>query len=157
MSFSKSSSSKDESTTLGGDYSSSQPGKLEAFIGKGSKIVGNLNFTGPVEINGTVEGEIHAQDRITVGESAIVNAKIVGGEVVVLGTVNGDIVASKRLSLKKPAKILGNITSSNLSIEEGVVFEGKCVMGSAVSSDSKNSGPVKAVTGGAAVKIGASA
>lgn len=110
--------------------SGSSQGKLEAFLGKGSKVVGNLNFTGPVELDGFVEGEIHAQDRITIGESAVVTGRIVGGEVIIKGTVNGDVSASKRLSLKRPAKILGNISSTNLSIEEGVVFEGKCMMGS---------------------------
>lgn len=139
MSFSRSGKDDKDTTTTSSSFdlsaSASAPGKLEAFLGKGCKIVGNLTFTGPVEIDGSVEGEVNAQDRITIGESAVVNAKIVGGEVIVKGTVNGDIIASKRLSLKKPAKILGNITSTNLSIEEGVIFEGKCLMNSAPSSD----------------------
>lgn len=135
--------------------------KLEAFLGKGSKVVGNLTFTGPVELDGHVEGEINAQDRITVGESAVINARIIGGEVIVKGTVNGDISASKRLSLKRPAKIIGNISSANLSIEEGVVFEGKCMMGNSTSvSRSEGSGQstkgVVAVTGNAG-KLGATA
>ena len=62
------------------------------------------------------------------------NGRIIGGEVIIKGTVNGDISASKRLSLKRPAKILGNISSTNLSIEEGVIFEGKCIMGSSSTS-----------------------
>jgi cytoskeletal protein CcmA (bactofilin family) len=117
-------------------------GKIEAFLGKGSKVVGTLTFTGPVELDGYIEGEVTAQDRLTIGESAVINGRINGAEVMVKGTVTGDIVASKRLSLKKPAKIVGNITSSNLSIEEGVIFEGKCSMG-AGSGDSKqqNKGP----------------
>jgi cytoskeletal protein CcmA (bactofilin family) len=117
--------------------STSDKSKYEAVLGKGSKVVGNLNFTGPVEIGGHVEGEIIAQDRILITESAEINAKIIGSEVVIQGTVNGDIQASKKLTLKKPAKIYGNITCSNLSIEEGVVFEGKCSMDAAESDTSK--------------------
>lgn len=103
--------------------------RVEAFLGKGSKVVGNLTFTGPVELDGYVEGEIVAQDRLIIGEAAVINAKISGGEILVKGTVNGDITASKRLSFKRPAKVVGNITTTNLSIEEGVIFEGKSSMG----------------------------
>lgn len=128
-----------------------QGGKVEAYLGKGSKVVGTLTFSGPVELDGHVEGEVAAQDRLTVGESAFVQGKIMGAEVVVRGTVHGDVIASKRLSLKKPAKIIGNISSSSISIEEGVVFEGKCSMGAGSQSEVKPFTPRHA----AAEKIGA--
>lgn len=111
-------------------------GRVEAFLGEGCKVVGTLHFNGPVEIDGTVEGEIRSQDRLTIGESATINAKIQGSEVLVMGTVNGDITASKKLSLRKPAKVIGNITCSVLSIEEGVVLEGKCSMDGPAKSQS---------------------
>ena len=104
--------------------------KVEAFLGKGAKVVGTLTFTGPVELDGYVEGEINAQERLTIGEAAVINAKVTGSEILVKGTVNGDIYASRRLALKKPAKVVGNITAAALSIEEGVVFEGKSSMSS---------------------------
>jgi cytoskeletal protein CcmA (bactofilin family) len=104
--------------------------KVEAFLGKGSKVVGTLTFSGPVELDGYVEGEIISQDRLTIGESAVINARITGAEVLVKGTVNGDISASKKLSLRRPARIIGNISTTSLSIEEGVIFEGKSSMNS---------------------------
>ena len=149
MSFGK---SKDESeritpatsigpTSLGaGPFSVAGAGQpqLEAFLGKGSKVVGSLNFSGPADLDGFVEGEITARERLTIGEAAVINAKISGAEIVVKGTVNGDIIASKRLSLKKPARVTGNIVASNLSIDEGVIFEGKCSMNaSSTAGDSK--------------------
>jgi len=124
---------------------------VEAFLGQGSKVNGTLTFSGPAELNGLVEGELHAKEKLTIGESAVINARIVGGEILVKGTVNGDISA-KTLSLKRPAKINGNITSSNLSIEEGVIFEGKCSMSQ--SSESKSSPSMKP---GLASKAGAPA
>lgn len=114
--------------------SSSGSDKVEAFLGKGSKVVGTLTFSGPVELDGYIEGEVVAQDRLTIGESAVIHAKMTGAEIVVKGTVNGDIFASKRLCLRKPARVVGNITTSLLSIEEGVVFEGKSSMNSPVKS-----------------------
>lgn len=101
---------------------------VDAVIGRGSKIVGAISFTGPSEVDGEIEGEIHSKERLTIGEAAQVKAKIAGGEIVIKGTVIGDIYASKSLTLKKPARVIGNIQSAVLSIEEGVVFEGKCTM-----------------------------
>lgn len=103
---------------------------VDAFLGRGSRVVGAMTFSGPVELDGDVEGEVHAKDRLTIGESATVKAKIVGSEIIIKGTVTGDIYASKSLILKRPARIMGNIQSALLTIEEGVVFEGKCSMAS---------------------------
>lgn len=102
--------------------------KVEAFLGKGSKVNGVLSFSGPVEIEGEVEGELRAPEKLTIGESATIKAKVTGGEIIVKGVVHGDLHASKKLSLRKPAKVYGNIFCTTLSIEEGVVFEGKCDM-----------------------------
>lgn len=151
MSFGKFANEKEgDKTSASSSAATTATGKVEAFLGKGSKVVGNLSFTGPVEIDGYVEGEITAQDTLTIGESAVLNAKISGSEVLVRGTVNGDIVASKLLTLKRPAKIVGNIASANLSIEEGVIFEGRCSMNTSATTSSKVA--LKSVD-----KIGASA
>jgi cytoskeletal protein CcmA (bactofilin family) len=112
---------------------------VEAFLGKGSKVVGTLTFTGPVTIDGEVEGEINSRDSLTIGETAVINAKINGSEVLIRGTVNGDIAASKRLALKKPAKVMGNLTCCVLSIEEGVSFEGRSTMEAASAAPQKSS------------------
>ncbi len=100
-----------------------------AFFGKGSRIVGKLSFEGPARIEGTVEGEIQAQDTLTIGESAVVNAQIVGNSVIIHGRVTGDVTARKRLEVRAPGRLLGNITTPSLVIHEGVVFEGECTMG----------------------------
>src|SRR5262249_40850726 len=94
-------------------------GGSNAFLGKGSRVVGKLTFEGPVRIEGQVEGEITAQDALTIGESAVVNAQIVGNSVVIQGRVTGDVTARKRLEIRAPGKLFGNITSPSLVIQEG--------------------------------------
>jgi len=100
-----------------------------ALLGKGTRIVGKLSFEGPARIEGTVDGEISAQETLTIGESAVVNAQITGGSVVIHGRVTGDVVARKRLEIRAPGRLVGNITTPSLVIHEGVVFEGQCSMG----------------------------
>lgn len=104
-------------------------GGSNAFLGKGSRVVGKLVFEGPVRIEGQVEGEIAAQDALTIGESAVVNAQINGNTVVIQGKVTGDVTARKRLEIRAPGRLYGNISSPSLVIQEGVVFEGQCNMG----------------------------
>ena len=138
MSFGKSGREDKENTIPTNSHSASPLGagsaRPEAFLGKGCKIVGTLAFSGPVEIEGVVEGEIIAQDRLVIGEGAIVKGKITGGEVVIKGEVQGDIHATKRLSLRRPARVTGNLNCPVLSIDEGVMFEGKCQMAASVGA-----------------------
>lgn len=123
--------------SVAGGASNSKP---DVFLGKGTKVVGTLHFSGTTEIDCQIEGEINSKEGLVICESAVVNGKIVGGEVTIRGTVNGDIIASKRLSLKRPARVIGNISASNLSIEEGVTFEGKCAMSSSGASAAPKTG-----------------
>jgi cytoskeletal protein CcmA (bactofilin family) len=108
-----------------------------AFLGKGTKIVGKVVLDGPARIEGNIEGEVTAQDTLTIGESAVVKAKIVGTTVVVHGQVTGDIVARTKLELRSPSRVQGNINTASLVIHEGAVFEGQCAMGEARSKQSK--------------------
>lgn len=142
MSFGKLKDDKDlvtSSTTTTTSPRTFGTSNVDAFLGKGSRVVGALSFSGPVELDGDVEGEVHAKDRLIIGEAAVIKAKIVGAEILIKGSVTGDIIASKSLTLKRPARILGNITAANLSIEEGVVFEGKCSMGHAAKAELQKS------------------
>jgi cytoskeletal protein CcmA (bactofilin family) len=104
-----------------------EPG-TSAFLGKGSKVSGKLAFEGTVRIEGQIEGEIAAQDTLTIGESAVINAQITGTTVIIHGKVTGDVTARKRLEIRAPGKVFGNISAPSLVINEGVIFEGHCTM-----------------------------
>ncbi|HWP67268.1 MAG TPA: polymer-forming cytoskeletal protein [Candidatus Limnocylindria bacterium] len=105
------------------------PATATAFLGKGAKLVGKISLDGPARIEGHVEGEIDAKDTLTIGEDAVVKAKITGTTVIVHGQVTGDIVAKSRLELRNPGRVHGNITTATLVIQEGTTFEGHCSMG----------------------------
>ena len=103
-------------------------GGASAFFGKGAKLVGKISLDGPGRIEGHIEGEIEAKDTLTIGEGAIVKAKITGTTVIVHGQVTGDIVARTKLELRSPGRIQGNISTASLVIQEGTTFEGQCAM-----------------------------
>ena len=125
-------------------------GEVNAYLGKGSRVSGKLNFDGTVRVDGQVEGEISAQDTLIVGEKAVVTARISGNTVVIKGKVTGDINARKRVEIRAPGKLYGNIVTPSLVIQEGVVFEGHCSMGTpeARSGESKVTPLAKEEKGG---------
>ncbi|MGH7342240.1 MAG: bactofilin family protein [Candidatus Rokuibacteriota bacterium] len=104
-------------------------GGTSAFLGKGSRVTGKLQFEGTVRIEGQVEGEVTAQDTLVIGESAVVNAQVNGTSIIVHGKITGDVTARKRLEIHAPGKVYGNINVPSLVIHEGVIFEGQCTMG----------------------------
>jgi len=105
-------------------------GDVQAYLGKGSRVSGKLNFEGTVRVDGQVEGEIAAQDTLIVGERAVVTAQISGATIIIRGKVTGDINARKRVEIRAPGRLFGNIVTPSLVIHEGVVFEGHCSMAS---------------------------
>jgi cytoskeletal protein CcmA (bactofilin family) len=107
---------------------------LQAHLGKGSRVEGKLTFEGSVKIDGHVEGEIAAQEAVIVGDGAVISAQIHAETVIVKGKLTGDIVARKRVELRAPGRLMGNITTPSLVINEGVVFEGHCSMGGAAEA-----------------------
>ncbi len=111
--------------------SDSPASEVNAQLGSGTKIEGKLTFRGSVHIDGEIDGEIHAEDTVVVGQGAQINARIVAATVIAQGHVEGDIVASNRLELKAPASLMGNISTPSLIIHEGVTFQGKSEMGTA--------------------------
>jgi cytoskeletal protein CcmA (bactofilin family) len=102
---------------------------LVGYLYKGSRVSGQLSFQGPARIDGAVDGEIHCQGTLTIGEGAEVRAKISGQAVVIRGKVEGNVTAKEKVELAAPGRLIGNIDTPRLLITEGVVFDGDCSMG----------------------------
>ena len=99
-----------------------------AFIGSAASIVGTLKFDSSAEIGAYVEGEIHSTGRLTILETGVIKGSITAVDLIIKGKVHGNIKASNSLALCKPACITGDISSPSLSMESGVVFDGRCSM-----------------------------
>lgn len=102
--------------------------QMSGFIGKGVTIEGRLSFDGSVRIDGDFKGEIDAEGLLIVGEGAMIEASITVGSAVICGEVKGDIDVKTKIELKPPAHIQGNIKTQSIVIEDGVIFEGNCIM-----------------------------
>ncbi|MDH4084136.1 MAG: polymer-forming cytoskeletal protein [Nitrospira sp.] len=115
----------------GGSFEStrSDPGQdISAFVGKGVVFKGTITYHGTVRIDGTLEGEIHTEGVLLVGEEAIISAKVTAGTIVCKGKITGDIHAKDKMKLRAPAMINGGVTTPMLSMEDGVFFNGTLEM-----------------------------
>lgn len=108
-----------------------EPTDVQAHLGRGSHVQGTLTFQGSVRIDGQVEGQIEAKDTVIVGDAATVVAQVTAATIIIKGNVTGDLTAGKRVELRTPARVLGNIVTPSLVIQDGVVFEGHCSMAAA--------------------------
>ncbi len=94
-----------------------------SVIGPDLVIIGNLVSKGEVQVDGTIDGDVHGS-HIVVGESANVTGGIVAEEIVVRGHVSGSL-RGKRVMLQASSQVDGDIYHNALSIEQGAMFEGK--------------------------------
>ncbi len=101
---------------------------IRAFLGEDTDFKGLLSFEGTVRLDGRFEGEVTSDDNLIIGESADVKAEIHVGTVLIQGKVEGNITASKKLTITNKGKVIGNVDTTALHIEEGAVLEGKVTM-----------------------------
>ena len=94
------------------------------LISRDLRIDGNLNSSGEVQIDGTVEGDIRTKT-LLIGETATIKGAIVADTVRVHGSVHGQIKA-RSVSLARNSHVVGDILHEDLSIETGAFLEGHC-------------------------------
>ncbi|MEK7237566.1 MAG: polymer-forming cytoskeletal protein [Nitrospirota bacterium] len=103
-----------------------------AFVGKGVEFKGTISYSGTVRIDGFLDGEIHTEGTLLVGEEAVLTAKVSAGTIVCMGKITGDVVAKEKIKLLAPAVLNGGVKTPMLSIEDGVLFNGTLEMTQAV-------------------------
>ncbi len=115
-----------ESETMARDI---KEGRLSGFVGYGTKLIGETNFQAMLRVDGHLTGTVTSETgTLLVGSSGQVDADIMVAAAIINGTVNGDIVAGERLELGRTARVMGNIQTPRLTIEDGAILEGGCNM-----------------------------
>ena len=123
---------KKEATTLS-SISSMPMGRTEpdvtrggaATIGKAVKIVGQIFSREDLYVDGDVEGTIELMEhKLTVGPNGKVHSGVKAREVVALGSIQGNVEASDRIEIRKDARLVGDIKTARIVIEDGAYFKG---------------------------------
>ena len=96
-----------------------------AVIGKSVVIKGQIYSREDLVIDGEVEGSVEAnENKIVVGPNGRVNAGVKAREVVVHGSIRGNVEAGEKIDIRREAKLVGDIKTQRIVIEDGAYFKG---------------------------------
>jgi len=97
----------------------------QAVLGKSVIVKGQIFSREDLTIDGEVDGTVELQEhRLTVGPNGRLTASLKAREVVVLGTVHGNVETTDKIEIRKDAKLVGDIKTARIVIEDGAYFKG---------------------------------
>jgi len=96
-----------------------------ATIGKSVSLKGQIVSREDLTVDGEVEGTVELQEhRLTVGPNGKLQANVKAREIVVHGTIHGNVEAGDRIDIRKDAKLVGDIRTARIMIEDGAFLKG---------------------------------
>ncbi len=101
---------------------------INTIIGDKSQIKGTLTVSESTRVDGVLVGKILSESTVIIGEHGIITGNIEGFDILVAGTVHGNIHASERIRITSTGRVLGDIFTKTLVIDEGASFKGNCLM-----------------------------
>jgi cytoskeletal protein CcmA (bactofilin family) len=105
--------------------------RIDSLIGAGTRIDGNLSFSGGLRVDGEVNGNIVAAlgkpSTLVLSEHGCVNGEINVTHLVINGVVEGSVHAAEYLELQSKAKVIGDVHYKTLEIQLGTIVEGRLI------------------------------
>ncbi len=102
--------------------------QISTIIGMNAECNGDFKAEGAIRIDGTVNGGVTVTDTVIVGASGCVNGDIDAKKVIIGGEVYGNLNVPEKVELTSTARVIGDITTNCLVIDEQAIFQGKCNM-----------------------------
>jgi cytoskeletal protein CcmA (bactofilin family) len=101
------------------------------LISKSTEMIGDIHFSGNLEVEGRVRGNIRAEEgadaRVRIMEKGMVEGEICVPTIVINGTVNGDVHSSKHVELAAKAAVQGNVHYNMIEMVKGAQVNGSLV------------------------------
>ena len=99
-----------------------------SVIASGLKIVGDVETSGTLKIEGTVQGSIRGARQVVVGRSGVIQGDIQAEEIVIGGRVKGTVTASERVEIQANSVIEGDVHTRSIVVFEGGLLNGNVRM-----------------------------
>jgi cytoskeletal protein CcmA (bactofilin family) len=103
--------------------------RIDSLIGTGTRIEGNVIFSGGLRVDGEIKGDVAAAEgqsgTLVVSEQARIEGEIRVSHLVVNGTIVGPIHASEFLELQPRSHVSGDVHYASLEMHLGAVVEGR--------------------------------
>ncbi len=99
-----------------------------SIIAFGMKVLGDIETSGVIKIEGSIEGTIRGARQVLVGRQGDVKGDVHAREVVVGGKVDGTITASERVEIQGTSAVNGDIYTKSIIVLEGGRINGSVRM-----------------------------
>jgi cytoskeletal protein CcmA (bactofilin family) len=97
-------------------------------LGAGTELKGDIATQTSMRVDGIIVGNVSCGGKLVLGQKGLITGNINVKQAEIEGTVQGDLKVTETLILRSSARIDGNMITSKLTIEDGAVFNGQCVM-----------------------------
>lgn len=105
--------------------------RIDSLIGAGTKIDGDITFSGGLRVDGEVKGNVRAAGEqggmLVVSEQAVIEGEIHVSHVVINGTIIGPVHSGEFLELQPRARVTGDVQYSSLEMHLGAIVQGRLV------------------------------
>ena len=122
-----------------GKKGSKPQSRIDSLIGPGTRIDGDISFSGGLRVDGQVRGNVIAvgdkPSTLVLSDQANVEGEIRVSHVVINGTVHGPVYTSEYPELQAKANVSGDVYYKSLEIQLGAVVEGKLLHQDNAKSD----------------------
>lgn len=103
-------------------------GMISTIIGDNSKIEGLLLTSDSTRVDGLLQGKILSESTVIIGEHGVIRGDIKAVDILIAGTVYGNVKADSKIEITGTGRVLGDMFTKTLVIDEGASFKGNCTM-----------------------------
>ncbi len=97
-------------------------------IGEGITMIGNFDTKDPVEINGTLRGNIRSTSSVAISKNGSLIGEAALDSMKVDGRIDGTVLCNASAVFTSTGSMKGNLSTGTLKTDDGAVFEGKLNM-----------------------------
>ena len=105
--------------------------RIDTLIGQHTEVTGDLKFLGGLHIDGTIKGNVYAENdgrsMLSLSEQGTVEGEVNVPYVVINGVVIGDVHGSEHVELHSKARVTGNVYYNLIEMAIGAEVNGKLV------------------------------
>lgn len=98
----------------------------------GTDVVGDIQSTGDVRVDGRIKGNLKLAGKLVIGEKGWVEGEVHCAEATVGGAFKGKLHIKGLLTLQATSKVQADVVTGKLAVEPGAEFAGQCAMTSVV-------------------------
>jgi cytoskeletal protein CcmA (bactofilin family) len=105
--------------------------RMDTLVGPQSEVTGDIKFTGGLHVEGTIKGNVMAENDgrslVQLSENGTIEGEVKAPFVVLNGVVIGDVHGGEHVELASKARVAGNVYYNLIEMAVGAEVNGKLV------------------------------